>query len=91
MLNDDEREALRRVEHDVIADDPAFARSFEARLARLARVHRRRGLSVAIAVSVAFVLGTLALVSGSATGALAIMVITALIWFAWHHTGAGTS
>jgi hypothetical protein len=81
VLNDHERKTLREVEQQLMAEDPEFARSFEARQARLSR--HLRGLGVRIGVVVAALLAALMLVNGSLVGALVFAVTAGLIWVAW--------
>lgn len=85
MLSDHERKTLREVEQQLMAEDPEFARSFEARQARLSR-HPRR-LAVRIGVVVGALLAALMLVTGSLVGALVFAVTAGLIWVAWLHPG----
>ena len=80
MLNDHERKALSEVERRLMADDPEFARHFEARQARLQR-HPREG--AVLAVGGAVLLAVLMLLAGSVTGALGTLVVTVLLWAMW--------
>ena len=84
MLSDQERERLREVERQLMAEDPGFPRSFDARAQRLDR--KRMGISARIAIVVALLLSALMLVAGSLEGALAIVGATGLIWLAWLHS-----
>ncbi|HYH30146.1 MAG TPA: DUF3040 domain-containing protein [Pseudonocardia sp.] len=79
MLDDRERRALNEVERRLVADDPAFARSFTAYEQRLA-AHGGRRRGGRIALTVAAVLCTVTLLAGSLLGAVAI---TATVWFVW--------
>lgn len=85
MFSDREWELLRRVESDVVADDPEFARSFEAKLERLQH-HRRYHSVVRIAVVLAAVLAVGMLLAGSPMGALAVLVLTGLVWVVWRYS-----
>lgn len=85
MFSDREWELLRRVESDVVADDPEFARSFEAKLARLQN-HRRYHGVVRIAVVMAAVLALGMLLAGSPIGAMAVLVLAGLVWVVWRYS-----
>lgn len=85
MLSDHERKTLRELERQFRADDPAFSRSFDVRARRTGRSR----LGTAAAVTAVLVVA-LMLVSGSLGGALALAVVTGLLWLAWHRaTGTG--
>jgi hypothetical protein len=81
VLNEHERKTLREVEHQLMADDPEFARAFEARQARLQRHPGLRGTGIAVVAGI--LLAALMLIAGSLTGALAVAVTTWLIWMAY--------
>jgi Protein of unknown function (DUF3040) len=81
VLSDHERKALSEVERRLMADDPEFARHFEAGQARLQRHPRRR--AAVLAVGGAVLLAVLMLLAGSVTGALATLVATVLISAMW--------
>jgi Flp pilus assembly protein TadB len=85
VLNDHERKTLRAVEHEFRAEDPEFARIFEARQTSLSR-HTRR-LDASIVVAVVMLLVVLMVAAGSAVGAMGLIVATALFWVAWRHSG----
>jgi O-antigen ligase len=85
VLSDHERKTLREVECQLMAEDPEFARSFEAGQARLSRHPRRLG--VRIGVVVAALLTALLLVTWSLAGALVFAVTAGLIWVAWRDPG----
>ena len=80
MLSDRERKTLRELERQFRADDPAFSRSFDVRARRTGR--SRIGTAAAVVTAVLVV--ALMLVSGSLGGALALAVVTGLLWLAWH-------
>lgn len=79
MLSDHEWKTLRELERQFRADDPAFSRSFDVRARRTGR--SRIGT---VAVVTAVLVVALMLVSGSLGGALALAVVTGLLWLAWH-------
>jgi len=81
VLSDHEWKALREVERQFQAEDPGFARSFEARQTGMARHPRKLG--VRLILGSAALLAVLVLIAGSLAGALAIAFTTALIWVAW--------
>lgn len=85
MFSDREWELLRRVESGVVADDPEFARSFEAKLEKLQHARRYQRV-VRIAVVVAAVLAVGMLLAGSPVGALAVLVLAALVWVVWRYS-----
>jgi hypothetical protein len=66
-----------------MAEDPGFARAYEARQTRLSRHPRRLGARIAVVVAV--LLTALMLVTWSLVGALVFAVATGLIWVAWLH------
>jgi ferric-dicitrate binding protein FerR (iron transport regulator) len=84
VLSDHDRKTLDEVERHCMAEDPAFARSFQERQTRLSRRPHQTGAAVAIAV--AALLTTLMLIVGSLAGALAFATVTGLIWMAWRHS-----
>lgn len=85
MLSDHEWETLRAVEHRFRAEDPHFARIFEARQTRLSRNPHHLGPSIVVAV--VMLLAVLMVAVGSWAGALGLVVATALFWVAWRHSG----
>jgi hypothetical protein len=85
MFSDREWELLRRVESDVVADDPEFARSFEAELEKLHNPPRHRGV-MRVAVAVAALLAAGMLLAGSPLGAMAVLVMAALVWVVWRYS-----
>lgn len=92
MFSDREWELLRRVESDVVADDPEFARSFEAKMEKLQ--HASPGHSpvwMRVAVAVAALLAGGMLLAGSPLGAVAVLVMTALVWVVWRYADDGTT
>jgi Flp pilus assembly protein TadB len=84
VLRNHERETLREVEQLLMAEDPEFARSFEARQTRLSRHPRRLAARIALVAAALFT--ALMLVAGSLVGALAFAVATGLIWVVWLHS-----
>jgi hypothetical protein len=84
VLSDHERDRLREVERQLLAEDPEFTRSFATCARRLRR--RRLGASVKIAVMAALLLGGLMLMAGSPAGALGFAATVGLIWLAWWHS-----
>jgi hypothetical protein len=88
VLNDHERETLREVERQFLAEDPVFARAFEARQTRMSRHPRRLGARIALVA--AALLTAFLLVAGSLGSALVVAVVTGLIWVVLRHP-AGTS
>ena len=85
MLSDHERETLREVERQFLAEDPEFARSFDTRARDLGGEHRV-SVSLQIGIVAAVLLVALMLVAGSPAGALAFATATGLIWHAWRHS-----
>jgi hypothetical protein len=81
VLSDRERETLREVERRLLHEDPAFARSFEARAQLLP--HPAGGLGIKIFLIAGLLLSALVLVAGSLGGALAFATGTGLIWLVW--------
>jgi hypothetical protein len=84
VLSDHERETLRAVERQFLAEDPEFARSFDMR-ARDLRGGHRVSVSLQIGIVATVLLGALMLVAGSPVGALAFATATGLIWQARRH------
>lgn len=78
MLSDYEQERLRALERQLLADDPAFTRSFDTRAGQLRRQHRDSVFTIAIMAAV--LLGALLLLAGSPAGALAFAVAAGLLW-----------
>jgi hypothetical protein len=83
VLSDHERQTLREVERRFLAEDPGFARAFEARQTRLSRHPRRLGARIALVT--AALLTAFLLVAGSLGSALTVAVVTGLIWAVSHH------
>ncbi|TWF74960.1 DUF3040 family protein [Pseudonocardia hierapolitana] len=81
MLNDRERDTLRGVERQFLAEDPDFVRAFEARQTRMSRPGR---LGARIAIGAAALLAVFLLVAGSLGGALVVAVATWLTWMGPH-------
>jgi Protein of unknown function (DUF3040) len=81
VLSDRERETLREVERRLLQEDPAFARSFEARAKRLPRPAGGPGIKIFLIAGL--LLSALVLVAGSLGGALAFATATGLIWLVW--------
>ena len=84
MLSDHERKTLREVERRFVAEDPEFARCFEARQTGLSNHHHKLGVRIALVT--AALLTALILVAGSLVGALVFAVATWLLWAAWRHS-----
>jgi DUF3040 family protein len=85
VLSDREREALRRVERQILNEDPAFVRSFDARAQRLP--HRTGGVAIKIFVAVGLLISAFVLVAGSLGGAVLFAVATGLVWLVWRVGG----
>lgn len=86
MLSDHERERLREVERRLLSDDPAFARSFDARAQRLSPAFQDR-VGFAMVIIAGLLLSALMLVIGSLAGTAAFGAGTGLIWLAWRFGG----
>ena len=81
MLSDHERKTLLDVERRFIAEDPEFARSFDAQLhQRPAAPHGSNGK---IAVAVALLFSAILLLAGFAAGALTCVILTGLFCAMW--------
>lgn len=92
MFSDREWELLRRVESDVVADDPEFARSFAAKTEKLEHSRPHHGpLWTRVAVVVAALLAGGMLLAGSPLGAVAVLVMAALVWVVWRYADDGTA
>ena len=87
MLSDHERETLREVERQFLAEDPGFAHAFEARQTRMSRRPHRWGARIALVT--AALLTAFLVVAGSLGSALVVAVVAGLIWVVSHHP-AGT-
>jgi Protein of unknown function (DUF3040) len=84
MLSDHERKTLLDVERRFLAEDPEFARSFDAqRLRRLRQPAAPRGSNGKIAVAVALLFSAILLLAGFPGGALACVITTAVTCAAW--------
>lgn len=81
MLSDRDREVLRRVEREILNEDPAFVRSFDARAQRLPRRTGRLGITIFLVAGL--VLSAAVLVAGSLGGAVLFAVATGLVWLVW--------
>jgi len=75
---------LRRVERQLLEEDPAYVRAFDARARRLCR---NAGLGIKIFVVVGLLLSAFVLVAGSLGGALLFAVATGFGWLAWRWAG----
>ncbi len=80
MLSEREQETLLDIQRRLVADDPDFARAFQAldSVAPARPVGRPRISSVVIAIAAG--LAVVMLVAGSPAGALAYSVIAGVIW-----------
>ena len=85
MLSDHERETLRDVERQFLAEDPEFAGAFEASQTRISRRPHRLGGRIAL-VAAALLIAFL-LVAGSLGSALVVAVVTGMIWVVLPHPG----
>lgn len=85
MLSDRELEVLRRVERQILNEDPAFVRSFDARAQRLAR--QVGGIGIKIFVVAGLLLSAFLLVAGSLGGAVLFAVATGLVRLVWWASG----
>lgn len=83
MLSDHERETLREVERQFLAEDPGFTRAFQARQTRMSRRPHRLGARTGLVT--AALLTMFLLVAGSLGSALVVAVVTGLIWVVLHH------
>lgn len=87
MLSDREREELQDLERRLVADDPAFRRSFDDHAERLGS--RRPGAGATTALVAAVLLAALMLLVGSPGGALAAAAATGLVWLAFRYGDGG--
>lgn len=85
MSSDQEWAELREVERRFLAEDPTFAQAFEVRAQQLG--HRPATRSTRVIAGVATALAALLLLLGSPAGALACVVATVLVGWAWRRTG----
>lgn len=81
MLSDHERRTLQEVERLLLAEDPDFTQSFQARSQRLQRTDDGFGLKIFVVGGL--LLSALMLVTGSLSGAVAFAVATGLIALVW--------
>ncbi|MGD9991465.1 DUF3040 domain-containing protein [Pseudonocardia sp.] len=90
MLGDHEQQQLHALEHQFMAEDPQFVRSFTSRVQRLDRT--RSPGSTIVAITLTVILCSLTLGAGSPGGAVAFAVGIWLVWWAWrdsHHRKDG--
>ncbi|GAA5134833.1 DUF3040 domain-containing protein [Pseudonocardia adelaidensis] len=85
MLSDRDRQVLRGVERQILNEDPAFVRSFDARAQRLRR--HVGGPGIKILVVAGLLLSAFVLVAGSPGGAVLFAVATGVVWLAWRWAG----
>lgn len=83
MLSDPEWKSLCDVERQLLAEDPEFARRFEARQTLLSGHPRKSGARIALIVGL--LLTVIMLVAGSPSGALAFAAATSVVWLAWRY------
>ncbi|MEV4078281.1 DUF3040 domain-containing protein [Nonomuraea fuscirosea] len=90
MLDDYEREALREIQHQLLVEDPDFAKSFGTDAQRLHRAATpdlsRRAYTVMLVFSSAF--AVILLLAGSPVLAVLFAALTGWVWYARSHRSA---